>query len=359
MGRCSFAFLALLVIGLPPASAAEGHSRQALPPWWILAGVKPEGPIDDSGSFSSVSFSTVQQKRFGVNATGNVVDWARFAAATAAMKPCIDEHAEQAGMQEGQLMELLGHALEVGWHKAREDDPLLKLWMQRRSTCQRSCMVNVIGWTLRTLWAVGELMSEDGSSSFSRALADAMMACYPSFRSVPVDDAAAKVTEYVGTELRKSAPAIAAASGFAPRSLQSVPMCLQRNVEEEKRSRFIQGMEEAVEGSVSEARQRTSWNLMEQGARPCQLTCRRAVVRQALETLWDSGVLSHGNGDMLALRSIQGAVSACLPNLPRKSSEELAGEALLRFQRPSEDLHGLPSRQLAEAKSTAGSAFFT
>ena len=85
-------------------------------------------------------------------------------------------------------------------------------------------------------------------------------------------------------------------------------------------------MESAVKGAVSEARKR-SWHILEHDARPCQQQCHFTVLRHSVETLWDSGLLSMGNSDALALTALEGAVSACLPNLPEEAAAELAGEA--------------------------------
>ena len=105
---------------------------------------------------------------------------------------------------------------------------------------------------------------------------------------------------------------------------------------EERRSAFVSRMESATLGALQEARER-SWRLLEHDARPCQEQCQRRVLRQGVETLWDSGLLSLGNSDALALTALQGAVAACLPKLPEQAAAELAGEALVRFQHPSEE----------------------
>jgi hypothetical protein len=59
---------------------------KALPPWWILNGVKPQGPEKDMGTWKAISFSPEQQEQFGVDDEGKVQDQAKFDAAIAALK---------------------------------------------------------------------------------------------------------------------------------------------------------------------------------------------------------------------------------------------------------------------------------
>merc|ERR1711972_930746 len=50
----------------------------ALPPWYILAGVKPLGKDKDMGTYSVVTFSKEQQDQFGINENGTVEDQTKF-----------------------------------------------------------------------------------------------------------------------------------------------------------------------------------------------------------------------------------------------------------------------------------------
>lgn len=61
--------------------------------------------------------------------------------------------------------------------------------------------------------------------------------------------------------------------------------------------------------------------------------------------LWDAGLLARGvklplreelpgNADMLVMTSIEGALAACLVNLPHDAAEALAGEAMLHMRPP-------------------------
>merc|ERR1712060_322315 len=65
--------------------------RLLLPPWWILEGVKPEGEPQDMGGWKAVTFSKEQQEHFGIDATGQVLDDAKFQAALKALKSNRDE----------------------------------------------------------------------------------------------------------------------------------------------------------------------------------------------------------------------------------------------------------------------------
>merc|ERR1712032_348059 len=53
----------------------------ALPPWWILKGVKPAGSERDMGSWKAITFSKAQQAKYGVDEDGTVVDQGKFHAA--------------------------------------------------------------------------------------------------------------------------------------------------------------------------------------------------------------------------------------------------------------------------------------
>ncbi|CAK9075496.1 unnamed protein product [Durusdinium trenchii] len=66
MMRIRWAFLVLgsLAQQLPPGA---GVADVAHTPWWILAGVTPEGPSIDMGTYKMSSFSKSQQEQFGVN----------------------------------------------------------------------------------------------------------------------------------------------------------------------------------------------------------------------------------------------------------------------------------------------------
>eukprot|EP00439_Symbiodinium_sp_Y106_P038997 s1302_g4.t1 len=188
--------------------------------------------------------------------------------------------------------------------------------MSRRSSCQRTCMVKVIGTSLRTLWGTGELISQSGRSRFAKAVGDAVRAC-------------------------KVHPDLAESSGFsASRVLLDVEPCLAPDSDAARRTEFVNRMETAAFIRVLKRGFRGSWKTLMYDARPCQHGCHDAVLRVAVETLWDSGILSLGNSDALALTVLQGALASCFPNLTEKSGAELAGEALLRFQNPGAEVCG-------------------
>eukprot|EP00932_Pfiesteria_piscicida_P017875 SRR837773.4752.p3 GENE.SRR837773.4752~~SRR837773.4752.p3 ORF type:complete len:133 (+),score=25.05 SRR837773.4752:45-443(+) len=69
-----------------PASASAEPRQLLLPPWWILNGIKPDGPPQDMGGWTAVTFSQAQQKQFGVSASGQVEDRPRFEAALAKLR---------------------------------------------------------------------------------------------------------------------------------------------------------------------------------------------------------------------------------------------------------------------------------
>eukprot|EP00929_Paragymnodinium_shiwhaense_P123174 TRINITY_DN966_c0_g1_i2.p1 TRINITY_DN966_c0_g1~~TRINITY_DN966_c0_g1_i2.p1 ORF type:complete len:328 (+),score=78.37 TRINITY_DN966_c0_g1_i2:142-984(+) len=72
--------------GAAPAKGAVGGGMRALPPWWILAGVKPDGPEIDMGSWRAISFTAEQQAKFYVNEKGEVQDDTKHKAALAELK---------------------------------------------------------------------------------------------------------------------------------------------------------------------------------------------------------------------------------------------------------------------------------
>lgn len=67
-------------------AAISAMGLQAKPPWWILSGVKPAGPIKNMGTWSSSTFTAAQQKQFGIDEFGLVVDKQTFNAAIASLK---------------------------------------------------------------------------------------------------------------------------------------------------------------------------------------------------------------------------------------------------------------------------------
>ncbi|CAK9089375.1 unnamed protein product [Durusdinium trenchii] len=331
----------------PPAEVVHFETPQAshnssIPPWWVVAGVKPEGPETDYGPYRTAGFSKAQQQQFGVDETGHVQNWHRFTAATRSLKPCIDPKQQQMGLNQQEMMHLLGEVLEDAWKEVRHKDPALKDWTRLRSSCQQQCMAHVLSWSLRTLWAAGELLSKGGGANFASVLADAVRTCYPGFRAMRADEVAHKVSHLVSKSLEERLPIAAASGDFTGRrlSLTQGPSCLEPDQDKEQRQQFAMQLEVAVEQAVKTATSK-SWGTMEQSARPCQQTCRRAVIRQAAEMLWDAGLLARGNADMLVMTSIEGALAACLVNLPPNAAEELAGEAMLLMRPPSSEPRAL------------------
>ena len=71
-------------------------------PWWILAGVKPMGPSVDMGTYKMSSFSKQQQAQYGVDGRGQITNWSRFTAATAALAPCAEPSEQQLGLDQNQ-----------------------------------------------------------------------------------------------------------------------------------------------------------------------------------------------------------------------------------------------------------------
>merc|ERR1719453_1313308 len=47
---------------------------QVMAPWWISAGIKPEGPDKDMGGWTACTFSKEQQEKYGVSELGRVID---------------------------------------------------------------------------------------------------------------------------------------------------------------------------------------------------------------------------------------------------------------------------------------------
>lgn len=328
-----------------PFSNPEVHrhnNTHMVPPWWVVAGIKPAGATVDYGPYTAAGFSPAQQHQFGVNVTGHIKNFQRFRIATKALQPCIDPKEKQFGLDQKAMMHLLGTVLEDAWEEVTAEDPALKEWTRLRSSCQQQCMTIVLSWSLRTLWSTGELLSRGGGASFSSALADAVRACYPGFRALRADEVAQKVGKIVARGLEKQLPIAAARADFSPDrrlSFNQNPSCLQQSsLDAEDRERFVLQLEVSVEKAVKTAEMR-SWSTMEQAARPCQQTCRRAVMKQAAEMLWDAGLLARGNADMLVMTSVEGALAACLTQLPSESAEALAGEALLHM-RPEPETSG-------------------
>eukprot|EP00448_Togula_jolla_P011765 CAMPEP_0170614818 /NCGR_PEP_ID=MMETSP0224-20130122/25007_1 /TAXON_ID=285029 /ORGANISM="Togula jolla, Strain CCCM 725" /LENGTH=99 /DNA_ID=CAMNT_0010940509 /DNA_START=81 /DNA_END=380 /DNA_ORIENTATION=+ len=77
---------AALLLGLLVVVEATGNRGGGLPPWWIMNGVKPEGEVVQHGTYTTVSFSEEQQRQFGVDEQGAVVDRATFDAAMKTLK---------------------------------------------------------------------------------------------------------------------------------------------------------------------------------------------------------------------------------------------------------------------------------
>lgn len=91
-------FTAVLVLTLvaicgraiwPSASGGDEPKQQIVevkPPWWILQGVVPSGPVKDMGGWKATTFSEDQQDKFGVDELGAILDQKKFDAAIAARK---------------------------------------------------------------------------------------------------------------------------------------------------------------------------------------------------------------------------------------------------------------------------------
>lgn len=41
----------------------EPNETHSIPPWWVVAGVKPEGPETDYGAYRTAGFSKSQQEQ--------------------------------------------------------------------------------------------------------------------------------------------------------------------------------------------------------------------------------------------------------------------------------------------------------
>eukprot|EP00435_Cladocopium_sp_Y103_P061571 s340_g23.t1 len=339
------------------ASAASTNSSHAIPPWWVVAGVHPDGPETDYGPYRMAGFSVAQQRQFGVDATGHelaplhcghpLAETLHRSETTADGTQPEGDDAPPGGRAHG----CLEGAEEGRPRVARLDSP--ETLGFNRSNCQEQCMAHVLSWSLRTLWATGELLSQGGGASFGSVLADAVRTCYPGFRTLRADEVAHKVSKLVSKALEERLPIAAASGDFAQSrrlAYNQGPSCLEPGQDEEitlshreQRQQFATQLEMAVERAVKTAVSK-SWGTMEQSARPCQQTCRRAVVRQAAEMLWDAGLLARGNADMLVMTSVEGALAACLVNLPKDAAEALAGEAMLHMRPPhlgDEDCNGI------------------
>eukprot|EP00435_Cladocopium_sp_Y103_P075177 s278_g54.t1 len=81
-------------------AALVSYAHALLPPWWILNGVKPQGPPEDMGSFTIVTFSEEQQERFAIDAHGEVKDKEKFQKALTALKESKTPKSPQYGLKE-------------------------------------------------------------------------------------------------------------------------------------------------------------------------------------------------------------------------------------------------------------------
>mmetsp|Transcript_13124 Transcript_13124/g.24789 ORF Transcript_13124/g.24789 Transcript_13124/m.24789 type:complete len:99 (+) Transcript_13124:62-358(+) len=66
--------------------AGVATASGALPPWWILNNIKPEGEPQSMGSYTVITFSKAQQDKFAINSHGEPKDRAKFTAALKALK---------------------------------------------------------------------------------------------------------------------------------------------------------------------------------------------------------------------------------------------------------------------------------
>eukprot|EP00913_Durusdinium_trenchii_P010226 g9587.t1 len=96
-------------------------------------------------------------------------------------------------------------------------------------------MAHVLSWSLRTLWAAGELLSKGGGANFASVLADAVRTCYPGFRAMRADEVAHKVSHLVSKSLEERLPIAAASGDFTGRrlSLTQGPSCLEPDQDKE------------------------------------------------------------------------------------------------------------------------------
>eukprot|EP00933_Yihiella_yeosuensis_P034931 TRINITY_DN28428_c0_g1_i2.p1 TRINITY_DN28428_c0_g1~~TRINITY_DN28428_c0_g1_i2.p1 ORF type:complete len:136 (+),score=41.19 TRINITY_DN28428_c0_g1_i2:95-502(+) len=74
-------FLSSLVLVVTAAVCFVQNADAALPPWWILNGVKPAGPLEEVGSYKIITFTKEQQDQFSIDSHGKVLDQAKFSAA--------------------------------------------------------------------------------------------------------------------------------------------------------------------------------------------------------------------------------------------------------------------------------------
>lgn len=64
------------MLGVQIADGEKGVSASALPPWWITRGVEPGAPDKDMGGYTVVQFTLEQQKFYGIDVSGEIVDQA-------------------------------------------------------------------------------------------------------------------------------------------------------------------------------------------------------------------------------------------------------------------------------------------
>merc|ERR1712032_978136 len=69
-------------LGCPRLNETETSGSEAtssaLPPWWILKGVKPAGAEKSMGTWKAIAFSKEQQAKYGVDEDGTIVNRTKF-----------------------------------------------------------------------------------------------------------------------------------------------------------------------------------------------------------------------------------------------------------------------------------------
>eukprot|EP00930_Biecheleria_cincta_P101189 TRINITY_DN92809_c0_g1_i1.p1 TRINITY_DN92809_c0_g1~~TRINITY_DN92809_c0_g1_i1.p1 ORF type:complete len:111 (-),score=36.61 TRINITY_DN92809_c0_g1_i1:84-416(-) len=85
--------------------AAMLPAEAALPPWWILSGVKPKGQSEDQGSWQAISFSKEQQEQFAIDEHGNILDHEKHSEALKAFKAAKSAAKQAKAAQQDQTSE--------------------------------------------------------------------------------------------------------------------------------------------------------------------------------------------------------------------------------------------------------------
>jgi len=186
--------------------------------------------------------------------------------------------------------------------------------------CQRTCLRDMFGESVKTMWRTGQLFDEEHKRGLLKtAFEGGFKACYPTSRPNEVSLVVRRITGVLSFEKHVARRLEGEELAAAPRRLAMCPGGSSIGAWRD----WIEKFAGDVPKRLDEAVLKFSW-----GTRKEQTACAQKTLRSVMENLWNTAIIEDDKIHNVAGEAVAGALEACYMDAPAADLTTAAGQVL-------------------------------